>query len=430
MPATCYKFTVSSAEEAAAQIRERLGPDARVLSVRSIDQGGVLGLLRKPKLEVIAQVDSPTTPPPADQDPGWDDDELAGEGTGIFETQAEVPEASAAAVWKGSDFAALPRAAGTSPAPAGVDAPIGAIGGPATAPTASQPEAAGGEAAKILPLPALAGAASGTARAPRRAALEMDLSTLLRRSGLSELALGRLRGSQVWAKTEGAPLHRALVDIGNYIRETAERKWGGAGLSRAAFLGTAGSGRTTALCKWLGLEVFRRARAGHVVTVEFDRPNPPGALPVFCEALGVPLARFPASTQPAVPNGFVYLDLPGLSVTDPRANRAVAEFLDRESISERVLVLNAAYDHACLRSAYTAARDLGATHVVFTHLDEVAQWGRLWDYLLDGALEPLFLATGPTLTGDCEDDVFGALVRRTLAPVSNEVAFAPAQHLA
>jgi flagellar biosynthesis protein FlhF len=251
----------------------------------------------------------------------------------------------------------------------------------------------------------------------------MDLSTLLRRSGLSELALGRLKGSQIWPSIERAPLHRALVDIGNYIRETASAKWSGAPLRRAAFLGTAGSGRTTALCKWLGLEVFRRARAGHVVTVEFDRPNPPGALPVYCEALGVPLARFPASTEPAVSNGFVYLDLPGLSLTDPRANQPLADFLDRENITERVLVLNAAYDHACLRAAYTAARGLGATHVVFTHLDEVTQWGRLWDYLLDGVLEPLFLGTGPTLTGDCEDDVFGALVRRTLAPVSNEIPF-------
>ena len=34
--------------------------------------------------------------------------------------------------------------------------------------------------------------------------------------------------------------------------------------------------------------MFRRARIGHVVTVEFDRPNPGGPLPVFAEALGVP----------------------------------------------------------------------------------------------------------------------------------------------
>jgi flagellar biosynthesis protein FlhF len=51
---------------------------------------------------------------------------------------------------------------------------------------------------------------------------------------------------------------------------------------------------------------------------------------------------------------------------------------------------------------------------VFTHLDEVTQWGRLWDYLLDGDLEPLFLATGPSLTSDMETDAADAVARRTM----------------
>jgi len=53
--------------------------------------------------------------------------------------------------------------------------------------------------------------------------------------------------------------------------------------------------------------------------------------------------------------------------------------------------------------------------------------GRLWDYLFDGALEPLFLATGPSLTGDCEEDVCGALVRRTLAPADAAPAADPGE---
>ena len=193
-------------------------------------------------------------------------------------------------------------------------------------------------------------------------------------------------------------------------------------------MGTPGAGRTTALCKWLGLEVFRRARMGHVVSVELDRPNPPGVLPVFCEALGVPLARFPASTVPEVAGGFVYFDLPGLSLKNHEQNRAMAAFLDREKIEHRILVLNAAYDHATLRAAYSIGRGMGATHLVFTHLDEVLQWGRLWDYLGDGRLQPLFWGTGPSLTGDCEDDVWDSLVRRTLAgaEVGSETA-APQQ---
>jgi flagellar biosynthesis protein FlhF len=98
----------------------------------------------------------------------------------------------------------------------------------------------------------------------------------------------------------------------------------------------------------------------------------------------------------------------------PSDNLPIRQFLDQEQVEQRVLVLNAAYDHAALRAGYAAGRDLGATHVVFTHLDEVAQWGRLWDYLIEGDLEPLFLATGPSLTGDIETDVADAVARRTL----------------
>jgi flagellar biosynthesis protein FlhF len=265
------------------------------------------------------------------------------------------------------------------------------------------------DAPEIEPRPAPAVPAQArTRQAP-------TLASLLRRSGVSEVALERLQMAPFWNELAGYPLHRALVEAGRRLQAEAQGRWRREPLTRVAFLGSPGSGRTTALCKWLGAEVFRRGRGGHVVTVEFDRPASPGPLPLFCEALGVASYRHLAGTVPAAPGGFVAYDMPGLCIQRPEANEAISSFLERERIGQRVLVLNAAYDHAALRAAYAAGRALGATHVVFTHLDEVAQWGGLWDYLLERALEPLFLATGPSLTGDCEEDVFGAVIRRTLA---------------
>jgi flagellar biosynthesis protein FlhF len=275
---------------------------------------------------------------------------------------------------------------------------------PATVPAASARPAA----------PRREPSAGARARADKLPPAPGSLVELLRRSGFSEKLLQRLRGSPAWPELESLPLHRALVGTGRHLRSLGSQRPEAAPLGRAAFIGTPGVGRTTALCKWLSVEVFRRARLGHVVTAEFERPHPAGPLPVFCEALGVPLAHFPASTQPATAGAFVYFDLPGISLRNRAENLPLAEFLDREQISQRVLVLNAAYDHAALRAAYAAGRDLGATHVVFTHLDEVTQWGRLWDYLLDGELHPLFLATGPSLSGDLEGDPLEAVARRTL----------------
>jgi len=379
VPGSCYKFTVATAEEAAGLIRERLGEHARVLSVRTVEPSGFRRLWAAPKLEVVAQIGA------------------AQEGT---DAAPESPQESAA------------EEGGESGPPAAESNPFKA----ASEPVVAQP------AATQRPAPSARSASQGGRTAPAT----HRLASLLRRSGISEIAVGRLESTSYWAELEGLPLHRALAEAGRRIQFESERRWTGAPLARAAFLGSPGVGRTTALCKWLGIEVFRRARTGHVVTVEFDRPNPTSNLPLFGEALGVPVVHYPAYTQPATPSGFVYFDMPGISLKDPAANAAVAEFLTREDIKQRVLVLNAAYDHAVLRAAYAAGRSLGATHLVLTHLDEVAQWGRLWDYVLDGALEPLFLATGPSLTGDCEEDICGSLVRRTLSNAPADAHEAPA----
>jgi flagellar biosynthesis protein FlhF len=267
--------------------------------------------------------------------------------------------------------------------------------------------------------PAAPAPAAGEPIVPLRTAAgdgkpEGSLTGLLRRSGLTETALTRLQSGATWSELTNLPLHRALAETSRLLCEHAGSRPPRAPISRAAFIGSAGVGRTTALCKWLSVEVFRRERRGHVVTVEFEHPNALGPLPVFSEALGVPVAHFPCETQRAVEGGFVYFDLPALSTRHPEHNAKLAEFLDREQVSERVLVLNAAYDRASLREAYAAGKELGATHLAFTHLDEVPQWGKLWDYLFDEDLEPLFLTTGPSLTGEWEEDVPAAIARRTL----------------
>jgi flagellar biosynthesis protein FlhF len=340
-----YKFTVKSAEEAATLIRDRLGPRARVLSVRTLEASGLRRLWASPRLEVVARVDP----------------EEAGE-------QPEAPESA---------------------------------------------EEASNE--DLFQETARAGPQS--------------LPSLLRKSGLSEIAIGRLQGDPGWPELLTLPLHRALVEVGLRLKRPFKGRTAPRSLSRAAFLGTSASGRTTALCKWLGVEVFRNKRPGRVVMAEFDRPNPVGPLPMFCEALGVPYGRFPAYSGLFDDCGFVYFDLPAISLREPSENASIREFLDSQRIKERVLVLNLAYDHPTLRQAYAAGRYLGATHVVFTHLDEVPQWGRIWEYMGDAALEPLFLSTGPSLTGDCEEDVWGAVVRRTLASAgSSSEAGGPESH--
>lgn len=179
---------------------------------------------------------------------------------------------------------------------------------------------------------------------------------------------------------------------------------------RVAFLGLPGSGRTTALCKWLSSEVFESGRKGRAVTVEFDRARPDETLVTYAELLGIDHARVPG---PVSEEHFAACDLPPLSLTRDRDNARLLGWLDAESIAGRVLVLSALGDHALLRRACAVGRELGCTHLVFTHLDELPQWGRLWDFLVESPYAPLFGCTGPSLAGECETDVVGAVLRRT-----------------
>jgi flagellar biosynthesis protein FlhF len=223
MPATsatpCFKFIVRSADEAAAMIRERLGGQARVLSVRNVEAAGLARFWSGPRLEIIAQ----------------------------------------------------------------------------SAPTESDPVA-----------PAIP--------PPGPAAHRTDLRALLQRSGFSGKMLDRLVRSPDWPDLASRPLHEGLVETGRTLSRWYGPRFTGEPLARAAFIGLPGSGRTTALCKLLALETFRRGRRGHVVMVEFDRLNPAGTLQVFGEVLGLPVSHFPAAPRQPAPGGFVYYDLPGLSL--------------------------------------------------------------------------------------------------------------------
>jgi flagellar biosynthesis protein FlhF len=340
-----YKLVVRSADEAVKAIREQLGENARVLSVKQLPSQGLAGLLGRPRLEVIAQLPAVELPPEMQPMLGLPLDDRPASQANAFSSD------------RGSRMSR--------------DMPTG-------------------------------------------------LGDLLKRSGFSPALVGRLEAAPELAGHDQKPLHRVLVDVGSTLGTAARRRAPRPLPARAAFLGSPGAGRTTALCKWLAREVFSHQRTGRVFKAEFDRPNPSEGLAVFCEALGLVLEHA-TPDLPIVQNGneFAYVDMPAISVRRPQENRQLLRHLDGAQIEGRVLVLNALYDVSLLRDTYTAGRDLGATHLVFTHLDELEHWGRLWDFLIEGELSPLFLSTGSGLTGDLVPDVVGAVMRRTLpgAPV-------------
>jgi len=361
-----YRLVVRSADEAVSTIRERFGAAAKVLSVKQLEGQGLMGLFGRPKLEVLVQVEVPGSEP------------------------APEPPAAAPAVE-------------LQLSPSAQEAALQAVEESRMPPTEFLPNSA-----RVLSAP------SSRKGSPTNLPSH-DLPDLLRKAGFSETFLNTLTTLPSWAQHYDRPLHASFADLGRELRKRLQSRKMKPLPLRSAFLGTRGVGRTTALCKLLGSEVFARGRSGRVLKVEFDQPNPAENLGVYCEALGLGMEHYLPGLSPETPQGcFLYADLPGFDTRRPELNRPISDFLKTWNIEGRVLVLNALYDVQSLRAAYSAGRDLGATHLVFTHCDEVQKWGKLMDFLLDGEITPLFLATGPSLSGDCLEDAVGAVLRKTI----------------
>ncbi len=358
-----HRFLVRSAEEAVRTIRDQLGESAQVTSVRRVERNGLTGLFRGAQLEVIARVPVPPEAAP---------------GTLSLPAPALAAGSEAVNPWDADE-----------PAPAATPSPAH-------------------ESLRSLqtadPAPTLT---TETSR----------LSALLRRSGMNDVLLARLQGNAEWARIERLSLAAALPEVANALRReyaaTSRVPLG----ARLAFVGMAGAGSTSILCKHLARCIFSLGQRAAVFRLETDRPNPIDGLAAVCELWGVPLLRS-EEEMPAVREGMrLYVDVPGLTAegADRGEEAKIAARLEKLAVQSRVFVLNAAYEPALLKGLSRRAAQLGCKHLAFTHLDELVHWGKMWEFLLHRDLSTEFYSLGPSLPGDFAEDVCEQTLAKTFA---------------
>ena len=361
-----HRFLVKSAEEAVRTIRNRLGENAQVTSVRRVERSGLTGLFRGAQLEVIARVQSPLGA-------------VSSEG---FALPAPAVDHLPISPWDSSE-----------PAPPEHPAP--------------RPVAAAYEPPASLP---------GSESSPSARPENSRVAGLLHRAGMSDLLLARLQSSPDWGRIDRLPLAQALMEAAALLRREYEALERPALSPRRAFVGMAGAGSTSALCKHLARCVFILGLPAAVYRLESDRPNPIDGLAAICELWGVPLLRS-EEEMPAVREGTrLYVDVPGLSGGVDRDEEAnIAARLDKLAVGSRIFVLNAAYEPALLKGLCRRAETLGCRHLGFTHLDELVHWGKMWDFLFHKDLSTEFYSMGPDFPGDFTEEVLEGTLAKTFS---------------
>ena len=330
-------------------IRDKLGDQARVLSVRQVGGEGLKRFISSPKLEVIAEI-------PAD-----DSGEIS--DTGLLE-EAEVSE----------DLAVADKEAPSSNAP-------------------NLPED-----------PGLSDVSFDESN---------DKVRLLRKAGFDLNLLGEIQSWSSWQEMKDKPLADVLKEITVGLSDRFRSTKLTPTTDKIALIGAPGVGKTTTLCKFLAHEVFLNKKIPFVLKVENGIPNPDDALRIFCEVIGVTLFREPEGMPQVSEESPLYLDLPGLSLSNLQDWVEAKQTLDAMQVDTRVLVVNGAYERDILLRSIRSAKHLGATHLAITHFDELSNSTKLWPVLLQEDLSPLCICNGQNVTGDFSTNVLNQLISRT-----------------
>ena len=336
-----FPFIAESAPDAVKQIRARLGPDAVVVNVRKLPVSRLSRLWNKPQIEVLACVPDASSAPAASQ----------------TESQPLLD------VREADDMVSLP--------PPSDDA--------------ANPEPSGRRAENYSTRPGTRGG-------------EWQSAALLQTMGLSSLNTERVMERLHQQHGETAPKSfRAELAL---LRATLAGFWKGSRASGGlhVFIGTPGSGKSTAICKWLTQAVLLEGASARVWRLDVPRANLAETVSVHAEILNVPIER--AWNPGAVwPEAHRFIDLPGVETGDTVAMAKLERLLSTMPGATVSLVMNAAYDTPLLQAQLRAFARLPITDLLFTHLDEESRWSKLWNFVLGTNYSLSFLGAGQNIPG-------------------------------
>lgn len=407
---TQIKLLVNTASEAVNVIREKYGEQARVLSVKQVEAGGLKRLVSKPRLEVIVEIvgqagkakpktaaaapapkPAPAKPAPIAEKPNIQKQDTSPEPVkksaplnkspiGDLYSKSESEEGSGNYFSQFEEETSAAEPTPSSSTESEGDAPIGSAANPVK---------------------------RGTLEAVQRAV------SMLESVGFDRSLIERVRSEVDFKDIGSLPTMDLYARICDWLRSRFPHTSKPELNSRRAFIGCSGVGKTSALCKMLSADVFINGLAPSVLKVDSELPNPSDGLEVFCEMMGVALARSAEEVEEVDLERPLLVDMPGYSLADQNSIQSCRANLDALKIDERILVVNAAYEAELIADMLAAGESIGATKVIFTHLEETRKAGKLWKFLLNRRMQPLFFSEGPNPAGEYTMDTYSYLLERS-----------------
>jgi flagellar biosynthesis protein FlhF len=206
------------------------------------------------------------------------------------------------------------------------------------------------------------------------------------------------------AATHGALPPRLPTEEWAIVRDTLATFWHSPARAEIStgrphvFIGPPGSGKTTALCKWLTTAVLRSGQRARISRLDGETVNTAEFLSLHCEMLGMPCERY--WSEPSGAEDLLFVDVPGVDAHCAKSLAVLRDVLFSLPQPHVHLVLNAAYDTSLLFEQFNAFAPLLPEDVIFTHLDEEQRRVKLWNFVLGTNCSLGWLAGGQKIPGE------------------------------
>ena len=333
-----HTFIVDSALQAVDRIRNELGPEAVVVSVRKLPANGLSRLWKQEQVEVVAKI-GPSEPQP---DP-------------LQQLREEIRDLRAQVV---------------------------------SAPPASQLSADPGAILNTYDDPVPDPFVSG-----------WRISRLLIQTGLLPIYAEQIEQEvlSVCGQSRADQLPHQLDLARNYLKARWLSRPARASHAHV-FVGPPGSGKSTVLAKWLAQATLLENQAAAVYQLDTHVANPSATPALYSEILG---ARFERSLPVELDSEELnFIDLPGFNPGDSRGIVAFQQVLKSLSGCQVHLVLNGAYEASILMEQARAWSAVGVDNLILTHFDEESRWGKAWNLVIGTNFRVSHFSSGQNIPGD------------------------------
>lgn len=225
----------------------------------------------------------------------------------------------------------------------------------------------------------------------------------------------------------GRHFYANLINVFSEMGISAQSSEGSGRQQIYGFFGPAGSGKTSAMVRLSAIYSYQFKKKVGWITFDTKRVAAAAQLQVYGKILGVPIEtvntikEFKSSLKHFESMDYIFVDTPGIGIRDARVVQELSEIIEYVRMDQGYLVASASTKNEDLIQMVDVYQPLGVTGLIITKLDESQSYGNILNLLMHSKLPVSYFTNGQEIPKSLEKASTEKLVELLLNPVGESI---------